>query len=594
MARTETDILARQIEQENKAAEVVKDAADALDNGNAALAKEISAPWLQALAGFGGERAATIRAYCRLISAEASRREGAIHAAAVHLDSVAGDLHSVDDDYQRNFLSGWLHKIRGLAERDGNDLDAARAAFHLSKFHYEQIDVASGAMDALTELATIEENANQYGAAFQYYDAVEHIAKQNGLLGGLAVAHRGRATIAFYRDDIPKVLSHAETARELFHELKQEVGVAECEMLLGQASVVRGAWSQAEHWFEAANGRFHRLKLPRREASVLLHLGQLAILRGQVIAAKQMIVEADDYFAKAGYGPGRTSSFLLLASAERQLGNLNSAREALRRATQYAQGSEDRGTLSQIVLENGLTALAASELPVAERLLREAEALAYRSGELATESRAIAARIPVSAASSAVADAAIERLASISARFRALERPLEAAGTDVRMAEQLNRLGKADAAGDRAEAGFKIAVDLGSRLLEGEALIEKGFASLVKSVREAEADFQRALVIGTDLPRPQIAAFAEIGLIEAHILKQELDEAEEHIPFAAEWAITAGNKLAMSYVRRAEGLVAQARGRTEEARKAFGQAALQFSAAGYKQLAEAMLLNVAR
>jgi nucleoside phosphorylase len=456
--------------EEDAAAAVIK-AADALDSDDSRTAQRICEPWLERLAGFESDRAITLRTYCNVISAEARRREGEVPFAFGHLDTAQPDANRIKDKYQHNFLLGRLWRTRGLAERDRGNLDEARKALKASGSHYEEIDVASGSMDALTELATIEENANQYGAALQYYERVEQIAERNGLPGGLALARRGRATIAYYRDDIPTVVSQAKDARERFSALGQEIGVAECEVLLGRADTVRGKWNEAVQWFEAARGRFHRLALPRREAGMLLQLGHLALLRNKIVAAKQYVVEADDYFAKAGYRPGRTSSFLLMGAAERQLGSLASARDALQRARQYAEGSEDPAIFSQIGLEEGLIALAASELPLAERLLREAEAQAYRGQDLATESRAIAARIPISAADKALADAAIERLVVISETFITMQRPLEAAATDVLIAEQMNRLGKVQEAGERARSALQVAISLGSRLVEGEALL---------------------------------------------------------------------------------------------------------------------------
>lgn len=115
-------------------------------------------------------------------------------------------------------------------------------------------------MDALAELATIEENANQHGAAIQYYDEVKRIAEGNILPGGMALARRGRATITYYRDDIATAVPEAEDALERFKILGQEIGIEECEVLLGRGNFVRGKWDEAVCWFEAARGRFHRCR----------------------------------------------------------------------------------------------------------------------------------------------------------------------------------------------------------------------------------------------------------------------------------------------------------------------------------------------
>lgn len=119
---------------------------------------------------------------------------------------------------------------------------------------------------------------------------------------------------------------------------------------------------------------------------------------------------------------------------------MTAAREALRRAWQFAEGSEDPGIFSQIGLEEGLIALAASELPLAERLLREAEAQAFRGQDLTTERRAVAARVSITAKDKELVDAAIKRLKAIPAKFVRMERPLESAATDVLIAGQMNRL----------------------------------------------------------------------------------------------------------------------------------------------------------
>ena len=333
---------------EDAAAVTIVKAADALDKDDAPAALQMCRPWLERLADLDTERAITIRTYCNVISAEARRRDGDLPLAFRHLDAARSDTGRIKDAYQYNFLLGRLWKTVGLAERDRGSLEEARKALKTSESYYEKINVASGSIDALTELATIEENANQYGAALQYYDQVERIAEREGLPGGLALARRGRATIAYYRDDIPTAISQAGDALKRFTVLEQEIGIAECEVLLGRANMVRGKWDEAVHWFEAARGRFHRLALPRREAGMVLELGHLALLRSKALAAKQYVVEADDYFAKAEYRPGRTSSFLLLGSAERQLGNLAAARDALRRARQYAEGSEDPAIFSRL------------------------------------------------------------------------------------------------------------------------------------------------------------------------------------------------------------------------------------------------------
>ncbi len=571
---------------EDAAAVTIVKAADALDKDDAPAALQMCGPWLKRLADLDTERAITIRTYCNVISAEARRRDGDLPLAFRHLDAAQSDTGRIKDVYQYNFLLGRLWKTVGLAERDRGSLEEARKALKASESYYEKINVASGSMDALTELATIEENANQYGAALQYYDQVERIAEGNELPGGLALARRGRATIAYYRDDIPTAISQAEDARKRFTVLGQEIGIAECEVLLGRANMVRGKWDEAVHWFEAARGRFHRLALPRREAGMVLELGHLALLRSKALAAKQYVVEADDYFAKAEYRPGRTSSFLLLGSAERQLGNLAGARDALRRARQYAEGSEDPAIFSQIGLEEGLIALAASELLLAERLLREAEAQAYRGQDLTTESRAIAARMPITAADKALADAAIERLVEISATFVRMERPLEAAATDVLIAEQMNRLGKVKEATEHAKRALQIACSLGSRLVEAGALIELAFATIGSARSQAEIDFRKALFIGRDLPRPQIVAFAEIGLAEIRILEGDLNEAEKRVSSAIESASAASDRLALAYASRTSGRLSLAAGHSNKAENQFEQAALRFSEAGYRQLAE--------
>ena len=240
--------------------------------------------------------------------------------------------------------------------------------------------------------------------------------------------------------------------------------------------------------------------------------------------------------------------------------------------------------MSQIGLEEGLTALAAPELLLAERLLRDAEAQAYRGQDLTTESRAIAARIPITAADKALADIAIERLVEICATFVKMERPLEAAATDIFIAEQMNRLGKVKEATEHATRALQVACSLGSRLVEAGALLELAFATIGRARSRAEIDFRKALFIGRDLPRPQIVAFAEIGLAEIRILEGDLNEAEKRVSSAIESASAASDRLALAYAARTSGRLSLAAGHLNKAESQFEQAALRFSEAGYRQL----------
>jgi hypothetical protein len=69
-------------------------------------------------------------------------------------------------------------------------------------------------------------------------------------------------------------------------------------------------------------------------------------------------------------------------------------------------------------------------------------------------------------------------------------------------------------------------------------------------------------------------------------LEGDLNEAEKRVSSAIESASAASDRLALAYAARTSGRLSFAAGHSNKAGNQFEQAALRFSEAGYRQLAE--------
>jgi ATP-dependent transcriptional regulator len=504
-----------------------------------------------------------------------------------HVDAAEKEIAQITDEYQRSFLGGWISKVRALNERDRGDIDAARRSLKVSEEYYKVAGSNKGQIDAWIELATIDENAGQLVAASQYYDQVERLAKLDANPNALAVVDRGRATIALYRDDAVSADGFARSARDRFQTLNQEIGVAEAEALIGQAAKLSGKWKEADEWLRTAQGRFHRLVRPRREGGMLLELGEVALLQSKYTLSRDYAREADEIYVRVGYDAGRRSTLLVLGSAERHLGNLQAARDFLQRARQYAGQGEDPGMLAQIALEEAYVAIRAGETAPAERFLIEARDEAIRGSDLTTEGRAVATRTQLIATDADTAKPSLERLAEISIQFAQLNRPLEAASTNVLLARQMNLFGKPEDAVHSATSALNVAKSLGNQALEGQASLQLGVAKLAQGhTQSAHDDFGRALFIGRDLADQQLIALAEIGLAEVTLANGDTGEAETHIAVGREAAIKSGDPYADAAAKRAEARFQLVSNQGQGAEKLYEEAVRAFERGGYRFMAD--------
>lgn len=227
-------------------------------------------------------------------------------------------------------------------------------------------------MQLYTWLGKAYEWLSDFPAADTAYEHSRVLAEQFGDRAGLAAALRGTGRTAWRQGYAALALERCEQAFQLYHELHDEQGMAECLADSGIINIERHHFMQGDSYLLQALDRFRALNESKGIYSCQNDLGISAALQGNSAKARNYFMQALHLAREINHRTGMALSLLNLGTHAFETENFEAARRYLSESRDVSHEIDDRGTLGFTLQMLGLTAMEEGDYSGAHSSLNQA------------------------------------------------------------------------------------------------------------------------------------------------------------------------------------------------------------------------------
>ncbi len=273
--------------------------------------------------------------------------------------------------------AAFTHQRLGSVRLAAGEAKAALAAF-------EQARRLRGGASAslLNSIAVCHRRLGDTPAARAGFEQVLELSRQQGDQRLEAGVLNNLGLLSRQEGDLRQALEHYRRALEINRERDDVRGIGNVLQNLGSVDVELGKMEQARGHYRQALERFERAGDRRAVLGVTLRLARVSLFLGDAEPAKKELAAA----LAAADDPGMEAEIRqILGVADKDLGDLEAARSALRKSLDLWRGLGNRPREASVLADLGLVAYRQGDLEGAKQYLEQAVRLAERTRYHAVE-----------------------------------------------------------------------------------------------------------------------------------------------------------------------------------------------------------------
>lgn len=470
------------------------------------------------------------------------RREGAAAAIAVWRQALARAAANRD-----TALIAGLNGNIGAAFLANGALDSASVHFDTARSLAGAVGDRRVELNAVLGLGGVAEERGDLAAAAERYTRALVLSERIRDTRGLAAGHNNLGILAWTTGDLSDARRHFEAALAINRsDGNDEAAATNLVNLAGLASL-SGDLAVAERLYRDALGTWRARGARTDAADALYGLGQLALRRGDYPAAQRDLLDALAIYAQTGPVADELATRRALAATLAARGELQGALDALRQASDLADGQDVPPSVTAgIALTRADLAVRLNALAEAEELYALAMQRYRQAGNLEGEAEANHGMGLLSLWRGDHARA--------EALFESALRVQQASGDERAAALTRLELGRvARARGDTALARRQVAQaiedldDVADPIGLAAALGERALLESNRGmIASTEASYREALALLADRAAPDIAWRLHAGLAGALRARGAPDDAARELRAAVAQAERAGSSLVLA------------------------------------------------